>query len=127
MSDGKAPGLISLYELMNKRDDLFGKAKNAKDPLKGAEAWEFRNLVKDQCKYAKNDFIKDKFKKNEGNPHKFWNELNSLVRSGQAERNQTIELDGCSSTSEVAAAFNNFFGVIGVELSSKFPTLSNNK
>lgn len=110
---------------MKKRDDLFTKAKSTKDPDRWAKARELRNLVNDQCKYAENDFIKDKLKINEGNPHKFWNELNALVKSGQIECNQLVESDDCSNTSEVASAFNKFFGGIGVDLSRKILTLSN--
>lgn len=57
-----------LFELMNRRDSLFAQAKGSNDPDRWAEAREFRNMVNDQCKYAKNDYIKDRLKRNEGNP-----------------------------------------------------------
>lgn len=116
-----------LFELMVKRDNLFRDAKKSKDPDKWSEAKEFRNTVNESCKRAKEVYIKCKLNEFEGNPRKFWELLKPLCTSEGKKDDETIKLDGCTSVSETADAFNDFFLNIGVKLGSEIAKLNSDE
>lgn len=57
-----------LFEMMKRLDHLFRTANATGDKNDIIRAMEQRNLTNEACSYAKNDYIKNKLKEDEGTP-----------------------------------------------------------
>lgn len=82
-----------LFELMIKRDALFVEAKTCNDDNKWAQVKSFRNMVNEKCKNTKANYVQSKLEITEGNPRKFWRELQPLLKVGPHDRDTMVELE----------------------------------
>lgn len=113
---------LALFELMTNREEKHKVAKQSKEDTDWEAAKEARNLVNEQCKFAKCDFVKNKLNENSGNTRKFWEQLKPLVNEKDNTQSEKIELDGAQGNE--AEMFNTFFANVGIDLQKQIPQLS---
>ena len=116
---------VELRSLMNNQDKLFRKAKKSKDPEDWINAKWARNIVNEQSKGAKSEYINNNLNLNKPNPHKFWQIIQPLISPEKVKSSSKVTLEDNTGVkidlNDIQDTFNDFFFNVGPDLASKVP------
>ena len=109
---------------INHKDHLFKKAKKSESIEDWNQFKEKKNEVKNLLTSAKENFVKNKLEELEGDPRKFWREINEMSGIGKNKKGKKckkiIDENGKTYGDLEAAKFlNNFYVNVGPTLAKK--------
>ena len=116
-----------------KRDNLLKKYIQSKIPSTKKNLHikykYYRNTITKLIKQSKINHYKKFFENNINNSKKIWNGINNIIHNSKDKNNNNIFLEINNETienqSEVAGAFNEYFGSIAQNLQNKIPNFGN--
>ena len=109
---------------INHKDSLYRRAKKTKDDTDWQNLQQKKNEVKKLLATAKENFVKNKLEELEGNPRKFWREINKISGIGKNKNGRKctkiVDKDGkIHENLEVADFLNNYYVNVGPNLAKK--------
>ena len=111
-----------LLELIKDKDNALKKAKRKKDETLWKEAKRLRNDCTKRLRNARADYIKENLENNQGNPKKFWKNIQNILPNKKKKSTVTFDLYNSKADKQVdnkqtADFINDFFVSIGPNLS----------